>query len=127
MKHYVWAILWAVIVLFLTSSRIEGLTSSRFTFAGIDKLVHTGFFFVFTTLMFFGSLKNTHSPRWISLSAFGNILIGSFFALLTEFIQKFFTTYRSFDWWDVFADHVGIGMGYFAYVVFILAMSTEKS
>lgn len=125
MRHYVWAVVWAVFVLFLTTSPIQDITNSRFSFPGIDKLVHTGFFFVFTILMFFGSLKNSDSPHWFSFSAVGNVLIGSFFAIMTEVIQRYLTSYRSFELWDIFADHVGIGMGYFAYLVFVLALRRE--
>src|SRR5690606_40496633 len=66
MKHYLWAIIWAILVLILISSPMPDVTDSRHSFPGIDKLVHTGFFFVFTVLMFFGSLMDGNEPNLIS-------------------------------------------------------------
>lgn len=126
MKHYLWAIVWAILVLFLVSFPMPDVSHSSETFPGIDKLVHTGFFFVFTILMFFGSIMNSNEP---TLFHWPNILIlisGSLFAVLTELIQKYFFTYRSFEYWDIFADHVGIAMGYFAYLVLVLSISKIK-
>jgi len=126
MKHYLWAIIWAVLVLFLVSSPMPDVSDSRHSFPGIDKLVHTGFFFVFTVLMFFGSIMNDNEPNLISWPNLVVLGTGSFFAILTELIQKYLFTYRSFEYWDIFADHVGIGMGYFAYLVLILALKKIK-
>jgi len=98
------------------------VTNENHSFPGIDKLVHTGFFFVFTILMFFGSLMNDNEPNLISWPNLFVLGSGSIFAIATELIQKFIFTYRSFEYWDVFADHVGIGMGYFAYLVLVLTI-----
>lgn len=126
MKHYLWAVIWAILVLFLVSSPMPDVTNPNHSFPGIDKLVHTGFFFVFTILMFYGSIMNDNEPNLIS---WPNILVlgsGSIFAIGTELIQKYLFTYRSFEYWDVFADHVGIGMGYFAYLVLVLTIKKIK-
>jgi|SRR5690554_2441038 len=126
MKHYLWAIIWAILVLFLISSPLPDISNPNHSFPGIDKLVHTGFFFVFTILMFFGSIMNSDDH---TLFHWPNILIlvtGSFFAILTELVQKYLFTYRDFEYWDIFADHVGIAMGYFAYLVLVLSISKIK-
>lgn len=121
MKHYLWAVIWGCFVLFLISTPIDmnNGTIARFNFPGIDKLVHTGVFFVFTVLMLFASLKNSKSLKLISFPVIGTLIIASSFAIGTELIQEYFTNYRSFELWDIFADHVGIGMAYFAYLLFI--------
>lgn len=121
MKHYLWAIIWGCLVLFLIATPIDmnNRTISRFNFPGIDKLVHTGVFFVFTALMLFASLKNSEGLKLINFPIIIIIIIGSSFAIGTELIQEYFTTYRSFELWDIFADHVGIGMAYFSYVLYI--------
>lgn len=121
MKHYLWAVIWGFFVLFLIATPIDTSNSglSRFNFAGVDKLVHTGIFFVFTVLLLFASLKNDRSLRLISTSIILNIIIASSFAIGTELIQEHLTNYRSFEHWDIFADHVGIGMGYFSYLLYI--------
>lgn len=120
MKHYVWAFIWTTFVLIMMSAPLS--TSGVPAFSGMDKLVHTGFFFVLTVLLFFGHLKNSTRPRFISISTFTIFILPSTFAFLTEIIQKVFFSYRSFEWWDIFADHVGIGMGLFAYFIFIRAL-----
>lgn len=117
MKHYAWAFLWAVIVLILIS--IPGDSTRGVPhFEGIDKLVHTGFFFVFTVLLFHGSIKRnkTTRPAWDSILKV--VFTSLFFGVLTELIQLKVFTYRSADIWDLFADAVGTGMGVFAYLIF---------
>ncbi|GAA4780223.1 hypothetical protein GCM10023231_03980 [Olivibacter ginsenosidimutans] len=88
-------------------------------FEGMDKLVHTGFFFVFSILLCRGFLSNLGANS-IQISIFFKVLLISLvFALFTEFLQYTCFTYRSGDWWDVFADSVGTGMGLFAYLVLV--------
>ncbi len=121
MKHYLWAVIWGLFVLFLISTPVDLDNSglSRFNFPGVDKLVHSGIFFVFTALLLFASLKNNQSLRLISTSIVLNIIIASSFAIGTELIQEYLTNYRSFELWDIFADHVGIGMAYFSYLLYV--------
>ncbi|MDM8176498.1 MULTISPECIES: VanZ family protein [Olivibacter] len=117
MKHFIWAILWAVVVLLLTCLPMDNTTEKVPHFEGMDKLVHTGFFFVFSVLLCLGYArkKKTHQPQFgIFLKA---LIFSAIFALLTEFLQYQFFTYRSGDWWDVFADMTGTGMGLFSYLV----------
>ncbi len=117
MKHYIWAFLWAVVVLVLISMPGDS-TRGVPHFEGMDKLVHTGFFFVFTVLLYYGSIKRnkTTRPSWdCSLKV---IFVSLFFAVLTEFIQLTIFTHRTAEIWDLFADVVGTGMGVFAYLVF---------
>lgn len=117
MKHYIWAFLWAVIVLVLISMPGEN-TPDVPRFEGIDKLVHTGFFFVFTILLFHGTIKRSRTtrPSWESMLKV--VFVSFFFAALTEYIQLEIFTHRSADLWDLFADAVGTGMGVFAYLIF---------
>lgn len=124
MKHYLWAVVWGIIVLFLISMPIDvnGSRLSRLHFPGVDKLVHTGIFFVFTTLLLFGSLKNQRSRRFFNLSIVVVFIVSSLFAISTELIQEHFTEYRSFELLDIFADHVGIGMAFFSYCLFLSAL-----
>ncbi len=117
MKHYVWAFLWAVVVLVLIS--IPGDSTRGVPhFEGMDKLVHTGFFFVFTVLLFHGSIKRNKTTKPSLDSMLKVVFTSFFFAALTELIQLKVFTYRSADIWDLFADAVGTGMGVFAYLVF---------
>lgn len=117
MKHFVLAILWAIVVLLLTCLPMESTIEKVPAFPGMDKLVHTGFFFVFSVLLCLGfsSKNNTQRPQWSTLIVVAIISTG--FGLLTEFLQYQFFTYRSGDWWDFFVDVVGTGMGLFSYLV----------
>lgn len=129
MKHYLWAVIWGFFVLFLivTPIDMDGDKLSRFNFPGIDKLVHTGVFFVFTVLMLFASLKNSKSLKLMSVTVVLILFIASSFAIGTELIQDKLTSYRSFELWDIFADHVGIAMGYFAYLLYVGAAKSITS
>ncbi|GGH00783.1 hypothetical protein GCM10007415_40910 [Parapedobacter pyrenivorans] len=116
MKHYIWALLWAAVILVLCSLP-SAATDSVPKFPGIDKLVHAGFFFVFTVLLYYGAIRRsgTSAPSWgISIKV---IVFSSLFALFTEYLQWKIFTYRSAEAWDLFADAVGTGMGVFAYLL----------
>lgn len=121
MKYYLWALIWALFVLVIISAPID--TEGTPSFPGIDKLVHTGIFFVFTVLLLYGNIRNKAHPSFLSISTGVSFIIASGFAFLTEIIQKCIFTYRSFEWWDLFADHVGIGMGLFAYLIFVIGLN----
>ena len=114
--NYGWAIFWAIIMLILMSAPAQDLPKAPY-FYGFDKLAHCGSFFLLTVLLLWGSIL--HSKRRSSkiitiLIVFG---ITSFFAFLTEAIQYSFSPGRQADWWDIFADYVGIGMGLFSYIL----------
>ena len=128
MRHYIWAIAWGIIVLFLISMPINphNPTWSRFNFPGLDKLVHTGVFFVFTSLFLFGVLKNSAIPKVFNLSIIIALAFSSVFAVGTELIQEYLTATRTFDLWDIFADHVGIVMSYFSYILFVSTMKAKQ-
>jgi len=117
MKHFTLAITWAIIVLLLTCLPMESTVEKVPAFEGMDKLVHTGFFFVFAALLGFGysSKHKTRTARWTT--AFIIFVLAIAFAFLTELLQYFIFTYRSGDWWDIFADTVGTCMGLFAYLL----------
>jgi VanZ family protein len=115
MKHFAWAFLWANLVVALCVIP-PGDYQEVPRFEGMDKLVHTGFFFVFTILLYYGAIRR--SKRFANSIALHGLvlLIALMFAFLTEFLQWQFFTYRSAELWDLFADVVGIGMGMFAYL-----------
>ncbi len=126
MKHYIWAVLWALVVLVLCSLP-SAATDEVPKFPGIDKLVHTGFFFVFTVLLYYGAIRQvgTFRPSWrISTRV---VIFSCLFALFTEFLQWKVFTYRSAEAWDLFADAVGTGMGVFAYLLLHNVYRTETA
>lgn len=114
---YKWSILWAIVVIILCT-----LPNNNFdkvpSYPGMDKLVHMGMFFVFCTLLYNGVITQYKGrpsmwPPVIIVS-----FLGMLFAGFTELLQLYIFTYRSGDWWDLFADTVGIGMAGFAYLLF---------
>ena len=116
MKHYSWAALWAIVVLVLCSIPSQSMDGAP-SFPGMDKLVHCGFFFVFTVLLYYGAIRKASTSR-PSLGISIRVIIFSLsFALVTEFLQWKIFTYRSAELWDLFADTVGTGMGVFAYLL----------
>lgn len=118
MKPYVWVLLWAVVVLVLCLTPAENMGVDRVAlFPGADKLVHTGFFFVFSVLLYDASIRTrgTAGPSFVILLRV--ILFSVLFALLTEFLQWKIFTYRTAEIWDLAANMVGIGMGTFAYLM----------
>lgn len=115
-RHQWPAILWAIIVLILCDLPPSSFKKAP-AFEGIDKLVHTGFFFVLTVLLFFGKIRQQHSYSYRILTIVKIILVTSLFGAGIEFLQWKVFTYRSADWWDLFADMTGVGMGVFSYVL----------
>lgn len=95
-------------------------------FEGFDKLAHTGFFFVLTVLLFYGKIKQqvSYSYRGITLLKIMVITVG--LGALIEILQLTIFTYRSADWWDLFADVTGVGMGMFSYVFLHRTRYNEK-
>ncbi|WP_286589297.1 VanZ family protein [Sphingobacterium sp. N143] len=113
---YKWCFIWAIIVIILCTlpgNNFDGVPA----YPGMDKLVHCGMFFVFCTLMYNGVIQQFSGKptKWIPI--FVVTIMGFLFAGLTELLQLYIFTYRSGDWWDLFADSVGIGMAGFAYLL----------
>lgn len=116
MKHYIWAVLWAVVVVVLCGLP-SAATDEAPKFPGMDKLVHTGFFFVFTILLYYGAIRRAGSFRPSWSTSIRVIVFSCLFALFTEYLQWKIFTYRTAEIWDLFADAVGTGMGVFAYLL----------
>jgi len=116
MKHYLLTFIWAIIVLILCLLPPNQLGETGSMFEGADKLVHTGFFFVFGVLMFHASIRihGTNKPNFLILLRV--LVISIAFALFTEFLQWKVFTYRTAEVWDLFANFTGIGMACFAYL-----------
>ena len=91
-------ILWAVVVFGLHAMSSKSFPKISFwENLGPDKIVHAFMFFVATSLAVFsgwGKLKS--AAVWIGAG------------VLLEYYQFYFTTDRSFDWFDVVADASGV-------------------
>lgn len=116
LRHQYLAIIWAVIVLIVCDMPFENVAGGLPLFEGIDKLVHTGFFFVLTVLLFYGKIRQQRSYTFRILTIVKILLITAFLGAGIEILQWKVFTYRSAEIWDLFADMVGVGMGIFGYI-----------
>jgi VanZ family protein len=125
LKYQAWAIAWTLLIVFFCCIKTDGASKSGLFFEGFDKLVHLGFFYVLTVLMFYGKINYQHNYRFRSLTIFKIILITAGIGAGIEFLQATFFTYRSAEWWDFGCDMIGVMMGVFSYVL-LHKMDYEK-
>jgi len=125
LKHQYLAIIWALIVLILCDMPMPNSGHVRF-FEGFDKLVHTGFFFVLTVLLFFGKIRQQLSYTYRPLTIVKILLITTLLGGGIELSQLEVFTYRSAEWWDFFSDMTGVGMGIFGYIFLHRSQFNEK-
>ena len=115
-SQYLWSVLWAgfmFVLMVLPSQDFSKVPK----FEGFDKLAHCGTFFVLATLLYWQNLaKNnfTVNKRMSILKVVSSTVI---FAGVTELAQLYLSTGRTADYWDFFADVMGIGMATFAYIL----------
>ncbi len=74
-----------------------------------DKWVHAGLFCGLTFLTAYPFIKTNRSTKKLLIKISIAFL---FYGVLIEFIQKYFTSDRSFDFTDMLADGFGCLMGY---------------
>lgn len=115
-KHQYLAIIWALIVLILCDMPLSSVPGDLPLFEGFDKLVHTGFFFVLTVLLFYGKIRQQRSYSFRIMTIVKILLITAFLGAGIEILQWKVFTYRSADFWDFFTDMTGVGMGIFSYI-----------
>lgn len=122
-----WAIFWALVVLVLCNIKMPANENKAgFFFTGFDKLVHLGFFYVLTVLLFYGKIKYQHNYSFRLLTIFKIIFITAFFGGAIELMQWKLFTYRSAEWWDFACDMIGALMGVFSYVVLHLSNYNDQ-
>ncbi|MBE8713057.1 VanZ family protein [Sphingobacterium hungaricum] len=124
LTSYTWLIVWGVIMLILMGAPPQSLPSPP-VFAGFDKLAHCGFFFVFTVLYFRGTIVHSKRRATKIKTMFYALLLSSMMAFGTEAIQFYLKMGRMADWWDIFADYVGIGMAMLAYLLLYQRRTTS--
>jgi len=115
LKNQYLAILWSVFVLIMCDMPLDG-TEGLPVFEGFDKLVHTGFFFVLTVLLFYGKIRQQRSYSYRILTILKIFLITAALGAFIEILQWKVFTYRSAEWWDLGCDLIGVGMGIFSYI-----------
>lgn len=126
-KYQYLSVLWAIFVVIMCNiplgdTPIKGVTF----FEGFDKLAHTGFFFVLTVFLFFGKIRQQASYSYRGVTLLKILLITVGLGVLIEILQLYLFTYRSAEWWDLFADMTGVGMGIFGYIFLHRTRFNEK-
>ena len=116
LRHQYLAIIWAILVLILCDMPIGESPGGIAWFEGFDKLVHTGFFFVLTVLLFHGKIRQQGSYSFRIITIVKILLVTVSLGAGIELLQWKVFTYRSAELWDLFTDMVGVGMGIFGYI-----------
>ncbi|WP_026063188.1 VanZ family protein [Pedobacter arcticus] len=111
------AIAWALLVLILCDIPMSDVPGNSHFFEGFDKMVHLGFFFVLTVFLFYGKIKQQNSFEYRFLTIVKIVTINVLLGGGIELLQWKVFTYRSAEWWDFFADMLGLGMGVFSYLL----------
>jgi VanZ family protein len=113
MIRYLWpSIVWSITVVILTL--IPGEELPNVPVVGIDKLVHVFIFALMMTLTAFGLHKSSlrQSLKNRALISFAYSFI---FGIIIELIQPFVPG-RSFSYFDIVANMIGVAIGYLGYV-----------
>jgi VanZ family protein len=111
------AIFWTGVVLFLSLENAKNIPVINIRY--LDKVIHSGFHFVFTILWFLYLKKKFIGANNVHLLFF--TLIGSFvLGIAIELIQQYFTTTRNGDVFDILANLFG---AFLAAVAIILVNS----
>lgn len=126
LKHQYLAVIWAIVVLILCDAPLGSNSNIPVLFEGFDKLAHTGFFFVFTVLLFYGKIRQQLSYSYRIITILKILMVTTLLGGTIELLQLKFFTYRSAEWWDFFADMVGVGMGIFSYIFLHRTRFNEK-
>lgn len=107
---------WALFVLIMCNMKMGAVSHSPLFFAGFDKMVHCGFFFMFTVLAISGLIaQKSNFVFWDAVKMF---VVAIVFGAAIEILQLYLFTWRSAEWDDLFADSVGAGMAAFSSLIF---------
>lgn len=127
LRYQYLSILWAIFVVILCEMPPLNTDNVGFKFfEGFDKLAHTGFFFVLTVFLFYGKIRQQASYSYRPLTILKILGITLFLGAGIEILQLEVFTYRSAEWWDLFADMTGVGMGIFSYIFLHRVRFNEK-
>lgn len=126
LKYQSLTLSWALFILIICTVHLGKAGESHLFFAGFDKLTHTGLFFVFTILTFFGLMRKQGVFRFPASVFFTVLAIVFLFGGAIEILQWKFFTYRSGDWNDLFCDLLGSLMGIFSILMMSYAISSSK-
>jgi VanZ family protein len=114
-KRNIFSLLVALVIIFLSFTGQE--TFSKFNIPPIphlDKIVHSGMYFVFTLALIFENRTLLSSVKNYLILA----TIPIFFGTLIEFLQTLLTRTRTGDFFDACFNVVGVILAIFVWVLF---------
>ena len=116
-KQYVGSLIWGIIMIILLLMPSSSIDHTP-TFSGLDKLAHTGTFFILTTLLYREYIKKhgRATKKWIAILKV--VACTVIFAGITELAQHYLSSSRTADIWDIFADVLGIAMATCSFLFF---------
>jgi VanZ family protein len=104
-KKNIFSILMALVILYLSLASSESFDKVRyFSLSFFDKIVHTGMYMGFMSVIIFENRKSINSNLQLLLLA----LIPFGYGILMELFQLTLTTSRSASFYDVIANATGI-------------------
>jgi len=113
------AIIWGLIILYLSSGPGVQLPTSLWDFVVVDKVGHFVFYGILTYLIAFGfyKMKNQFIPK---KALFISLIISSIYGICLEFMQYTFFPNRYFEILDIIANIGGslIGILFFKYIYY---------
>jgi VanZ family protein len=126
LKYYAPTFLWTIVIFILCSIKIGEVSHSHLFFAGFDKLVHCGLYFVLVVFYSTDFIKK-HGPAGLTYAIALLIIIAAIlYGGAIELLQAYIFTWRSGEWADLFADAVGACMGIFSVLLMLLAIKHVK-
>lgn len=99
------ALSWAGVILYLCLIKISELPEIKISY--IDKYIHVFFYFVFSVLWFYALrfyFKKERRAKLLGIVFFMALIFG----IAIELFQTYFTTYRTGDITDVYANTGGV-------------------
>ena len=113
LKYYLPALIWALIILFLSAKAGISLPESIFDFIAMDKLGHFGIYGILTAIILWGNYK-TGLPldRNTGITA---ILWSGIYGIVMELMQYYFFPGRYFEYLDIIANIIGAICGFALY------------
>ena len=109
---FVLPVIWLIIIYVLLTMPNNDIPQFGFLDAiYFDKWVHAGLFAVLTFLFGWPFRKLYTSQHYLFISI---AVLALMYGIAMEYVQKYLTTDRDFDYADMIADGVGCLIGYFA-------------
>lgn len=117
-KRFIIAIFWSLLIAFACLISFNTLNEvGTIDIPNIDKIIHFCFYTTFTIIWTWSLHYHKSHPNYIRKVSrvFGAAVL---FGFIIELLQKYTTTTRSFEWWDVLANTSGAFLGILLITIF---------